>query len=155
MSLIDALYLDTPASTAAVQAALTGEMGFEAAHKRSADHIPWLLSGRGIVKVRSVIDGDSGPCEYRQLATIEVLLAYNKEDGAFEHLLRVAGDLLQRFPGDAVLESEAAGMAILLRRGETVWVRPDPFILRHLFSGSFRPVKLVHGLPPVPENVAG
>ena len=155
MSVNYLLYLDTPDAPDALREWLVSEHGFTVSQDwHSRDGTPWLVSNRGVVLVDSPDPGTSGPFEYRQPRTLEVVLDPNKEPAAYSFLFRLAGDILQHCRGDAVLGHDT-GETILLRRGEVVWVDPDPYTREHLFSGSFRPVNLIVGLPsPVARESA-
>ena len=142
------LYLDASDAPDALREWLVDEHGFRVSqdwHGRGGT--PWLVSNRGVVLVEFPDPDTNGPFEYRQPRTLEVVLDPNKEPAAYSFLFRLAGDILQHCHGDAVLGHDT-GEIILLRRGGVVWVDPDPYTREHLFSGSFRPVSLIVGLPP-------
>ena len=143
------LFLDTPVTRTELRGWLSRDHGFALSGEEGteADSL-WLRSDRGSVIIGVPDPSEiNGPFEYEQPTTLEATLYPSKGPGAYEFLDYMAGDILQRCPGDAVLAHDT-GPVILVRRGETVWVDPDPFTLEHLFAGTFRPAKLVHGLPP-------
>lgn len=106
-----------------------------------------LIGATGVVRVELPDPDNSGPHDYVQGRTLFVALNSNNKIGAFVFLFRIIGDVLQCCSGDAAVEYDS-GSTFVLRRGETVWIEDDPFTREHLFAGSFRPAKLVVGLPP-------
>lgn len=154
MSVSRILSLDTPVTPDELRELLIKGYGFEASETwRTQDGTPLLISDRGVVLVQPPDPDIGGPYEYPQSKTVEVTLDPNKQPGAHDFLFRLAGDILQYCPGDAALEPDTGGTD-LLRRGDTVWVSPDPYTREHLFSGKFRPNKLIVGLPSRTQIIA-
>ena len=148
MSLSYYLYLDTPVTPDALTSWLVEKRGFKISPDwHTTDGTPMLIGTAGVVLVETPDSDNGGPHDYQQDRTLFVMLDTNKQEGAFEFLLRIIGDVLQHCPGNAAAEHEGGG-TFILRRGETVWIESEPFTREHLFAGSFRPVELLIGLPP-------
>lgn len=141
------LYLDTSVTPDALKTWLVEERGFEISPDwHTTDGTPMLIGAAGVARVEPPDPDNGGPHDYKQDRTLFMAVNSNNQVGAFEFLLRIVGDVLQHCPGDAAVEHEG-GSTIVLRRGETVWIKNDPFTREYLFAGSFRPVELLISLP--------